>query len=53
MFVGMGIGSIIWPEFATYYINPLNLKPDYQLSPDFPDEKYKNKLFIKCLQNII
>lgn len=40
IFVGFGLGSLIFPEFATYYINPSNLSPDKPFSEDYPDEKY-------------
>lgn len=38
--VGYGIGSFILPEFATYFINPNNLKPDKPFSDEYPREKY-------------
>ncbi len=38
--VGIGIGSLLYPEFATYYINPDNLSPNIPFSNQFPDEKY-------------
>ncbi len=39
IFVGMGISSVIFPELATYYINPSNLSPDRSYSEKFQDEK--------------
>ena len=45
VFLGMGISSVIFPELATYYINPENLSPDKPYSDDFLEEKYlKNKV---------
>lgn len=38
--VGYGIGSFIFPEFATYFINPDNLKPDKPFSDRYPEEMY-------------
>lgn len=37
--VGYGIGSFIFPEFATYFI-PDNLKPDKPFSDHYPKEMY-------------
>ncbi len=39
-FVGFAIGGAVFPEMATFYINPDNLKPDRPYSTEFPDEKY-------------
>lgn len=39
LFLGFGISSVFFPEFATYYINPKNLSPDRPYSSEFPDEK--------------
>ncbi len=38
--VGIGVGSLVFPEFATYYINPNNLSPNIPYSDQFLDEKY-------------
>lgn len=40
IFIGQGIGGLIFPAFSTYYINPKNLVPDQPYSKNFPNEKY-------------
>ena len=42
--VGIGIGSLIFPEFATYFVNPDNLSPNMPYSDQFPDEKFAKLL---------
>lgn len=40
IFIGSGVGCMLFPEFATLYINPNNLVPEEPYSKDFPNEKY-------------
>jgi len=44
IFIGQGIGGVIFPAFSTYYVNPNNLAPDRPYSKDFPHEKLDDKL---------
>ena len=37
--LGFGVGNIVYPEFATFFINGKNISPDEPFSIENPNEK--------------
>ena len=41
LLIGLGLGTVVFEQVQTLYINPENISPDKPYSDEFPDEKYK------------